>query len=271
MPASTPPPSKKPSSGSRPPTKKAPTKAGAKTGTSTEPAGKRPPPKGRSIVNQRQTPWSLIITVAVIVIFAGSIVGYAVVHKSKHSATAADSPGVVNTSDPYSQPELPAAAAIQGVTYTVEPNHTHVEGNLTYDSSPPVGGNHSQILGRLHRHGVPEGDRERERRPHARARRGLDHLQTGPARRSGGDPEQAGQRSRPHGHEPVSEPQDEYLAAVLGLPALCRQRLGSAHPAVHHGAEVQPEDDARSRRRPARTPPSRPTRAPTATRYGSAD
>lgn len=111
---------------------------------------KRPPARpGRSIVNQRQTPWTLIVTTLVIVLFAGGIVSYAVLHKSSSSSSsasgsAADASGPVNSTDPYSQPELPAAAAISGVTYTVEPNHTHTEGVLKYNASPPVGGNHSQ-------------------------------------------------------------------------------------------------------------------------------
>ena len=152
MPERTPSTPRKPSAGARSAAKKAATKPGAKpatkataTATKTAPPGKRPQ-KGRSIVNQRQTPWGLVITVAVIVVFAVGIVSYAVLHKSGSSSggKTADAPGVVNSSDLYSQPELPAAAAIQGVTYTVEPNHTHVQGNLTYNASPPIGGNHSQ-------------------------------------------------------------------------------------------------------------------------------
>jgi Protein of unknown function (DUF3105) len=135
---------KKTTSGTRPPAKKAAAKAGART----TPGGRPVKKPGKSIVNQRQTPWGLIITTVVIVLFAGGIVSYAVLHKSSNSTSAskstADAPGVVNSSDPYSQPELAAAAAISGVTYTVEPNHTHVEGTLTYDHSPPIGGNHSQ-------------------------------------------------------------------------------------------------------------------------------
>jgi hypothetical protein len=148
MPERTPSTPKKPSAGARPTAKKTVAKPGTKVAAKSAANGKRPPGKpGRSIVNQRQTPWGLVITTIVIVVFAIGIVSYAVLHKSSHSASAgstADAPGVVNTSDPYSQPELPAAAAIQGVTYTVEPNHTHVEGNLKYDHSPPIGGNHSQ-------------------------------------------------------------------------------------------------------------------------------
>jgi hypothetical protein len=145
MPERTPPVPNKPVAGSRPPVKKASGKPGAKPPV----GGNRPNRKpGRSIVNQRQTPWGLIITTVVIVVFAAGIVTYAVLHKSSKSSDAskaADAVGVVNSSDPYSQPELAEAKAISGVTYTVEPNHTHVEGVLKYNASPPVGGNHSQI------------------------------------------------------------------------------------------------------------------------------
>jgi len=133
---------RKSAAATRPPAKK----PGGKPGS----GDKRPPQKpGRSIVSKRQTPWGLIVTVVVIVLFAGGIVSYAVLHKSgsshSNSSKVADEPGAVNASDPYSQPEFPAAKAISGVTYTVEPNHTHEQGILKYDASPPVGGNHSQI------------------------------------------------------------------------------------------------------------------------------
>jgi hypothetical protein len=99
--------------------------------------GARPPAKkpGRSIVNQKQTPWALIVTTAVIVVFAVGIVVFAV---SQHKSSPSSS------SNPYTQPELAAAKQIPGVTYKQEPNHTHEQGVLKYDASPPVGGNHSQ-------------------------------------------------------------------------------------------------------------------------------
>lgn len=45
--------------------------------------------------------------------------------------------------NPYTRPELPAARAIQGVVYTAEPDHLHMPGTLSYDTTPPTGGNHS--------------------------------------------------------------------------------------------------------------------------------
>jgi hypothetical protein len=128
---------------------------GRPTGSAgTRPAGRTPsgkgptrPPakKGKSIVNQRQTPWGLIVATVAVVAFAVAII-VVVVATHKSSSTSANGSGsaAVDPSNPYAQPELPAAKAIPGVTYRVEANHTHVEGNLTYDSSPPVGGNHSQ-------------------------------------------------------------------------------------------------------------------------------
>jgi hypothetical protein len=41
--------------------------------------------------------------------------------------------------------ELPAAAAIKGVTYKAEDDRNHQDGVVQYDSSPPIGGAHSPI------------------------------------------------------------------------------------------------------------------------------
>src|ERR1700735_358387 len=104
---------------STPAKKAAPAKAGAKPSAgNARPTVGRPPVKksGRSIVNQKRTPWGLIWTTVVIVVLAVLVIGYAVFHKpAKHLADSSGS-ALVNTSDPYSQPELPAAAAIKGVT-----------------------------------------------------------------------------------------------------------------------------------------------------------
>ena len=99
------------------------------------PAGRPPTRKpGKSIVNQRQTPWGLIAVVAVLVLFAGGIVAYAVTRHSNSSTT-----------NRYRLPELAAAKAIKGVIYKQEPQHTHVTGVVKYDTSPPTGGDHSGI------------------------------------------------------------------------------------------------------------------------------
>ena len=115
---------------------KSPAKAGVKPGTASKPLG-RPPVKkkpGKSIVNQKQTPWGLIITTVVIVVFAAGIVTYAIAnHKSPVSK------------DPYKQPEIAAAKKIKGMQYKAEPDHTHVGEAVKYDTTPPTGGNHSPV------------------------------------------------------------------------------------------------------------------------------
>jgi hypothetical protein len=130
------------------PAKKAPAKkSGARPAASSRPpassragsAGRPPTRKpGKSIVNQRQTPWTLIAIVAVLVLFAGGIVAYAVTrHKS-------------SPTDRYRLPETAAAKQIKGIIYHQEPQHTHVPNQtdknpiVQYDTSPPIGGNHSQ-------------------------------------------------------------------------------------------------------------------------------
>ena len=96
--------------------------------------GRPPVKKGKSIVNQKQTPWGMIIATVVVVLFAVAVV--VVVIATNKSGT--------DSSDPYRYPEVAAAKKIQGVIYHVEPNHTHKPGHLKYDTTPPTGGNHSQ-------------------------------------------------------------------------------------------------------------------------------
>lgn len=104
--------------------------AGAPKPTSRPPVKKKP---GKSIVNQRQTPWGLIITTVLIVVFAAGIVTYAVAsHKSSSK-----------TNDPYRLLEVANAKSISGLSYHQEPNHDHVSAPVTYDTTPPTGGNHS--------------------------------------------------------------------------------------------------------------------------------
>ena len=111
---------------------------GAKTNLTKAPVGrpavrKPPPRKGKSIVNQKQTPWGMIITTAAVVLFAVAIVVVVIVTKKSDSSD-----------NPYTQPEVAAAKNIPGVVYKAEPNHNHVQGHLKYDTTPPTGGNHSQ-------------------------------------------------------------------------------------------------------------------------------
>ena len=106
---------------------------------STASSSGRPPARkpGKSIVNQKQTPWGLIATALILVLFAGGIVAYAVTrHKDSSGVSAADAP--------YVQAEVPAAKAISGIIWKKHIQHNHVAGVVKYDSSPPMGGNHNQ-------------------------------------------------------------------------------------------------------------------------------
>src|SRR6266496_844856 len=89
----------------------------------------RPPVKkkpGKSIVNQRQTPWGLIVTTILIVAFAAGVVAFAVAsHKSKPAANAGCTKMIGDNSTSYLN-ELQCAKDIQGVTFTPEPNRNHV-------------------------------------------------------------------------------------------------------------------------------------------------
>lgn len=127
--------------------------AGATKATGTKAPGRPPARKpGKSIVNQKQTPWGLIISTIAVVVFAAAVVIVVVAtHKSgKTTGSSSNSTSTstggqgVNKNDPYRQPELAAAKAINGVVYHVEGQHNHVEGVVKYDTSPPTGGNHSQ-------------------------------------------------------------------------------------------------------------------------------
>jgi len=128
-----------------------PATGGAARSGSGRPAGRAPgrPPakKGKSIVNQKQTPWGMIATTVAVVLFAVAVVVVVIAtHKSNSGGTLASKGGqAVDKNDPYRQPELPAAKKIPGVTYRVEGLHDHKDGVIKYDSSPPVGGYHSAI------------------------------------------------------------------------------------------------------------------------------
>src|SRR4051795_6781873 len=87
------------------------------------PPGARPPAKrpGKSIVNQKQTPWGLIITTVAVVVFAAAVVVAVIVTRKSSSDKALTSKGgqAVSKNDPYRQPALAAAMTIKGVTYQV--------------------------------------------------------------------------------------------------------------------------------------------------------
>jgi Protein of unknown function (DUF3105) len=102
-------------------------KAGAANATG-RPAG-RPQPnraQSRKIVNQRQTPWGLIIVAVVIVALAVGVIGYAV-HLGAKNKTA---------SDPNK---------IKGIVHTVFTSGDHKTGVISYTQSPPYGGPHAPV------------------------------------------------------------------------------------------------------------------------------
>ena len=127
-----------------PPAKATGSKSGAAakgtTATKGAPPVRKPPPRkpGKSIVNQKQTPWGLISVVAVVVVFAVAVVAIAIAtHKS---SSGSNDPNVKL----HTKAEVSAAKDITGLIYKKEPNFTHIQaGTVKYDTSPPIGGNHS--------------------------------------------------------------------------------------------------------------------------------
>jgi hypothetical protein len=96
------------------------------------PTGNAPAKKvqSRKIVNQRQTPWGLIITTVVIVALAVGIIGYAVSRNGGKSSTASGTA---------------AADKIVGIQHFTGLTRNHVNGVISYKQSPPVGGDHSPV------------------------------------------------------------------------------------------------------------------------------
>jgi hypothetical protein len=82
--------------------------------------------QSKKIVNQRQTPWGLIIATVLIVLLAVGIIGYAVSQNKKKS----------DTSDP---------AKIPGIVHKAFPSGDHKTGVISYAESPPMGGPHAPV------------------------------------------------------------------------------------------------------------------------------
>ncbi|HJQ43821.1 MAG TPA: DUF3105 domain-containing protein [Jatrophihabitantaceae bacterium] len=143
---SPPPSARKGSTASRPGARPGGRTTTASTRATAQPPG-RPPAKkkpGKSIVNQRQTPWSLIITTIVIVLFAGSIVTYVIVNKKTETKPNAGCSAMIGNNQQSFLNELKCAKDINGVTFKPEANRSHItSGTVQYDTTPPTGGNHS--------------------------------------------------------------------------------------------------------------------------------
>jgi hypothetical protein len=91
--------------------------------------GGRPQPnraQSRKIVNQRQTPWGLIIVAVVIVVLAVAVIGYAVHLGAKNKAS----------SDPNK---------IKGIIHKTFTSGDHKAGVINYTDSPPFGGQHAPV------------------------------------------------------------------------------------------------------------------------------
>ncbi len=124
------------SGGSRPATKPTGNRASAARAAraaAVGSSGNKSRPK--SLAVKRRTPWGLIITCVLVVVFAAAVIGYAVSRPKKVSAEDA----------PYVRNEIAAAKAINGVVFKKELDHTHVTSAVKYNTSPPIGGNHSQV------------------------------------------------------------------------------------------------------------------------------
>ncbi|MGH3627916.1 MAG: hypothetical protein ACRDRL_10825, partial [Sciscionella sp.] len=98
---------------------------------------------------RRALPATIVVAGIELAGCSSSTSGGAPTPRSTDASTASvPTPDPVSTqpdaSNPYTHPELPAAEAIKGMTYHVESDHTHMPGVLKYDSTPPVGGDHSQ-------------------------------------------------------------------------------------------------------------------------------
>jgi hypothetical protein len=126
-------------------------------------SGRRPPPP---ITTRRPKPWGLIALTVVVVVFAGLVIGYAVVKINKS-----------NQNSPEAKAE--DAKAIPGIVLKDFPSRNHVQGVVKLHRQPAVRRRPRPDLGRLQRHRVPVRAPQGERGAHAGARRGLDHVQAG--------------------------------------------------------------------------------------------
>lgn len=118
------------------------TGSSAKVSTARGPGVRKP---GRSIVNQKQTPWGVIASVIAVIVFAAVVVVVVIATRDSGGSSNNNAGGkqCSGANAPYCKPEAAAAKAISGVTYKIEPKHEHVNSTVKYDATPPIGGNHS--------------------------------------------------------------------------------------------------------------------------------
>lgn len=83
-------------------------------------------PQSKKIVNQRQTPWGLIVATVLVVVLAVGVIGYAVSQNKKKS----------DASNP---------SKIAGIVHKTFTSGDHKNGVITYAESPPMGGPHAPI------------------------------------------------------------------------------------------------------------------------------
>jgi hypothetical protein len=119
----------------------------------TQPPGARPPAKkpGKSIVNQKQTPWGLIWVTVAIVAFAVAIVVIVIVtrpdksSKSEAGSKVGSCTTMTGNNTTSFLNELNCAKDIKGITFKPEASRAHVTKPVTYDATPPIGGDHSPV------------------------------------------------------------------------------------------------------------------------------
>lgn len=88
-------------------------------------SGRKAPP----ITVAKPKPWGLIALTLVVVVFAGAVIGYAVIKLNKSQE---NSP----------QAKADAAKSIQGIVVKDFPSRNHVSTTVAYTDSPPFGGDH---------------------------------------------------------------------------------------------------------------------------------
>jgi hypothetical protein len=92
-----------------------------------------------AVVTRRSTPWGLISGILVVVLFAGGIFGYYVVHNNEKQAKAE-----ALTAYTPSETNKDPSTKIQGIVVQPYAGAQHVQPNQTvaYTHSPPFGGTH---------------------------------------------------------------------------------------------------------------------------------